>query len=290
MTSLPDRAGRRCHNALNALHSALYFSPALGKELAPYGIDDAHAVNLAARSAPLGAVSAGTVTATFYNYSHALVARFVPEVWDAASPETVLAARLRAADATLRHLLGEETVAGAEMSEAARLALRATEGCGRSGRPLYSANADLPTPPLETAPHLALWHAATLLREHRGDGHIAALQHAGLDALEAVVSHTATGRGMAPKWVLSTRGYNEQDWAAAQRRLTDRGLLGGDGELTEAGVALRKNLEEDTDRLDRRPYELLGAEDVARLTELAGGFARTAAQAGAFPADLLGKV
>ncbi|WP_369202713.1 hypothetical protein [Streptomyces sp. PU-14G] len=289
MTSLPERAGRRCHNALNVLHSVLYFSPALGKELAPYGIDDRHAINLATRSAPLGAVGAGTVTATFYNYSHSLVARFVPEVWDAASPETVLAARLRAADATLRHLLGEEAVTSPRMAEAARLALRATEGCTRSGRPLHSANADLPTPPLETAPHLALWHAATLLREHRGDGHIAALQHAELDALEAVVSHTASGRGMSPKWAMGTRGYNEQDWAAAQRRLTERGLLGGDGELTEEGAALRKHLEEETDRLDRHPYELLGAADVARLTELAADFARTAAEAGAFPADAFGK-
>jgi hypothetical protein len=289
MTPLPDRAGRRCHNALNALHSALYFSPALGKELSPYGIDDPYAVNLASRSAPLGAVGAGTVTAAFYNYSHALVARFVPEVWDAASPETVLAARMRAADTMLRKLLGEETVHSPEMTEAARLALRAAESCTRAGRPLYSANADLPVPPPEQSPHLALWHAATLLREHRGDGHIAALQHAELDALEALVSHTASGRGMRPTWVMSTRGHNEQDWAAAQQRLSGRGLLDADGELTEQGIALRKHLEEETDRLDRRPYELLGAEGVARLTELAGGFVRTARAAGAFPADLIGK-
>ncbi|MFI8853057.1 hypothetical protein ACIGW3_23110 [Streptomyces sp. NPDC053499] len=289
MRPLPERAGRRCHNALNALHSTLYFSPALGKELSPYGIDDPHAVNLATRSAPLGAVGAGTVTATFYNYSHALVARFVPEVWDAASPETVLAARLRAADATLRGLLGEEAAASPEMTEAAQLALRAAEGCDRSGRPLYSANADLPVPPLDTSPHLALWHAAALLREHRGDGHIAALQHAELDALEALVSHTASGHGMNPRWVMDTRGYNERDWAAAQQRLADRGLLDADGELTERGTGLRKQLEEETDRLDRRPYELLGAEGVARLTELAGTFARTATQAGAFPADLISK-
>ncbi|WP_019357850.1 SCO6745 family protein [Streptomyces sp. AA1529] len=289
MTPLPERAGRRCHNALNALHSALYFSPALGKELSPYGIDDPRAINLSSRSAPLGAVGAGAVTATFYNYSHALVARFVPAVWDAASPETVLAARLRAADTMLRHLLGEDAVRSAEMTEAARLALRAAEGCTRSGRPLHAANADLPVPPLDDSPHLALWHAATLLREHRGDGHIAVLQNAELDALEALVSHTASGHGMNPAWVMSTRGYNEQDWTAAQQRLTGRGLLDGEGELTERGTELRKHLEEETDRLDRRPYELLGAEGVARLTELAGGFTQAAIGAGAFPADLLGK-
>ncbi|MDJ1131078.1 SCO6745 family protein [Streptomyces iconiensis] len=289
MTSLPERAGRRCHNALNSLHSALYFSPALGKELAPYGIDDPQAVNLAVRAAPLGAATAGTVTATFYNYSHTLVARFIPEVWESASPETVLAARLRAVDATLRRLLGEETVASGEMAEAARLALRAAEGCVRAGRPLYAANADLPVPPVAQAPHLALWHAATLLREHRGDGHIAALQNAELGPLEAVVSHTASGRGIRPKWAMGTRGYNAQDWSAAQARLVERGLLGGDGELTERGTALRQRLEEDTDRLDRAPYELLGAEGVARLTELASGFVKTALEAGAFPADLIGK-
>ncbi|MFG7940808.1 SCO6745 family protein [Streptomyces cacaoi] len=289
MTSLPERAGRRCQSALNSLHSTMYFSPDTEKELTPYGIDDPHAVNLAVRAAPLGAVGAGTVTATFYNYSHTLVARYVPEVWEAASPETVLAARLRAVDATLRRLLGEETVTSEPVAEAARLALTATEGCSRSGRPLHAANADLPVPPVDRCPHLALWHAATLLREHRGDAHIAALQNAEFDALEAVVSHTASGRGMAPKWAMETRGYNAQDWAAAQNRLRERGLLGGDGELTEQGTALRKHLEEETDRLDRGPYERLGAEGVARLTELAGGLARAAAEAGAYPADLFGK-
>jgi hypothetical protein len=285
-TTLPDRAGRHCHNALNPLHSAAYFAPDLAKELAPYGIEDPSAVYLASRAAALGAVSAGAVTAAFYNFNHCLVARFVPEVWDFASPETVLAARLRAVDTMMRRLLGADGVEAPEVREAADLALRAAEGCTRAGRPLYAAHAGLPVP--EDA-HLALWHAATLLREHRGDAHLAVLQHAELDPLEALVSHTASGRGMAPKWVLSTRGYNEQDWAAAQERLHSRGLLDADGELTESGLALRKRLEQETDRLDGRPYEHLGAEGVARLTELAGGFTATALGNGAFPEDLFGK-
>ncbi|SCK36630.1 hypothetical protein [Streptomyces sp. WMMB 322] len=286
MTSLPERAARRCHNMLNPLHSAVYFSPALGQELAPYGIEDPSAVYLAGRAAPLGAVSAGTVTATFYNFSPALVARFVPAVWEYASPATVLAARLRAVDSMLRELLGEEVLTSPEMTEAAQLALKATEGCTRPGRPLYAANAGLPVP---EAPHLAYWHAATVLREHRGDSHIAVLLSAGLDPLEALVSHTSSGRGMSPKWVLSTRGYNQQDWTAAQERLRERGLLDAEGELTEEGASLRKELEYSTDRLDSAPYEHLGAEGVARLTELAGGFAASAVNAGAFPADLFGK-
>ncbi|MFF2329417.1 MULTISPECIES: hypothetical protein [unclassified Streptomyces] len=286
MSTLPPRAGRRCHNAINPLHSTVYFSADLGKEFAELGIDDSKAAYFAARGAALGAVGPGTVTAAFYNFNHDLVARHLPAVWSVASPQAVLDARLRAADSTLRRLLGEEILASAELAEAAELALRATEACTRHARPLYAAHADLPAP---RQPHLAFWHAAALLREHRGDGHLAALLAAGLDPVEALVSHTATGKGMSPRWVLATRGWGRGDWEAAAERLRGRGLLDGEGELTEAGVALRADLEDATDRMDAAPYEHLGEEGVARLTELARGFLFTAASAGAFPADLLGK-
>ncbi|MFD4555094.1 hypothetical protein ACFWP5_12375 [Streptomyces sp. NPDC058469] len=284
--AVEPRAGRRCYNALNSLHSTLYFSPDLGKELGSLGVTHPSAVNFAVRAAAMGPVGPGTVTATFYNYKYDLVARHVPTVWETASPEQVLHARTRAVDATLRRLLGEDVVGSEEMAEAARLALRAAEACTRSARPLYAAHADLPVP---EEPHLAYFHAATLLREHRGDGHLAVLMSAGLDGLEAVVTHTATGKGMAPKWVFGTRGWNQEEWDAASGRLRARGLLDGDGELTEAGVALRAGIEAETDRLDRAPYGHLGAEGVGRLTELAAAFARAALAAGAFPADLIGK-
>lgn len=271
---------------LNSLHATSYFAPELGRELAALGITHPRAVNFAVRAAALGPVGAGAVTATFYNYKHELVARHVPAVWAIASPEDVLAARARAVDSALRRLLGEEAPASAEMAEAARLALRATEACSRSARPLYSAHADLPVP---EEPHLAFFHATTLLREHRGDGHLGVLMSAGLDGLEAVVTHTATGKGMTPKWVFSTRGWTQEDWDAACERLRGRGVLDGAGELTAEGVALRAEIESETDRLDRAPYEHLGAEGVARLTELGAGFAGAVVAAGAFPADLLGK-
>jgi hypothetical protein len=280
------RAGRRCHNALNSLHATHYFAPELGEELGALGITSPRAVNFAARSAALGAVGAGTVTATFYNYKYDLVARHVPKVWLTAEPGQVLAARVRAVDASMRRLLGAETLASDAMAEAAGLALRAAEACSRAGRPLYAAHADLPVP---EEPHLAYWHAATLLREHRGDGHLAALMSAELDGLEAVVTHTATGRGMTPAWVRATRGWSGEDWDAAVARLRDRELLDAAGEPTERGVALRAGIEAETDRLDRAPYAHLGTEKTARLTELGTAFARGAASAGAFPADLFGK-
>ncbi|WP_030376565.1 SCO6745 family protein [Streptomyces rimosus] len=285
-TSLPERAGRRCHNVVNPLHSTVYFSPDTPAEFAALGIEDRSAAYFAGRAAALGAVGAGTVTATFYNFKHDLVARHIPQVWKVASPEEVLAARLRAADRTLRRLLGDATVESPEMAEAARLALRAAEACTRHARPLYAAHADLPVP---DAPHLALWHAATLLREHRGDGHLAALLDAGLDGLEALVTHTASDRGAARSWVLEFRGWSLEEWQAAEERLRGRGFLDAEGALTEAGKQLREDLEDTTDRLDLAPYEHLGAADVARLTELATGFTQTAVAAGAFPKALLGK-
>ncbi|MFD9819223.1 SCO6745 family protein [Streptomyces violascens] len=286
MSSLPPRAGRHCHNPLNSLHATVYFSPDYTKELAGLGVEDRSAAYFAGRAAAMGAVGPGVVAATFYNFRHDLIARHLPAVWRTASPEAVLAARLRAVDSTLRRLLGEEAIASGEMAEAARLALRAAEGCTRHARPLYAAHADLPVP---EEPHLAYWHATTLLREHRGDGHLTALLDLELDPLEALVSHTATGKGMARTWVMATRGWEQSDWDAAAGRLRERGLLDGEGELTEAGVALRADLEDRTDRLDLAPYELLGAQGVARLTELAKGFLVAAALAGGFPADLVGK-
>ncbi|MER6123353.1 hypothetical protein ABT173_11900 [Streptomyces sp. NPDC001795] len=285
-TTLPERAGRRCHNVINALHSAHYFSPDLDRELAAVGVEDQRAAYFAVRAAAMGPVGAGVVTATFYNFRPELVAKHVPAVWDTASPEVVLAARARAVDATLRRLLGEDVVSSKEMAEAAELALRAAEACSRHARPLYAAHADLPVP---DAPHLAFWHAATLLREHRGDGHLAVLLDAELDPVEAMASHTATGKGMAPKWACGTRGWSREHWDAAVERLRERGLLDAEGGLTEAGVALRRQIEAETDRLDRAPYEHLGAAGVERLTELAGGLLTRALAAGAFPEGMIGK-
>ncbi|MFE2146161.1 hypothetical protein ACFXA3_31290 [Streptomyces sp. NPDC059456] len=283
----PSRAARNCwHAAINPLHATIYFSPDLGKEFAALGVTERPAVNLASRSAAMGAVGAGTVTATFYNYRHDFVARHLPAVWETITPEQALDARLRAADSTLRRLLGEETIESPELAEAADLALRATEGCTRHARTLYAAHADLPVP---EEPHLRLWHATTLLREHRGDGHLAALLLAGLDPLEALVSHTATGRGMTPKWIKAIRGWEQSDLDAAADRLRERGILAADGELTEEGAAVRERLEADTDRLDAAPYAHLGADGLARLAELGGGFVMKAIAAGAFPADAFGK-
>ncbi|MFJ4846442.1 hypothetical protein [Streptomyces sp. NPDC088733] len=285
-TALEPRAGRRCHNTLNSLHSVVYFSPEYDDMLSAIGLERGAMAYFAGRAAPLGAVTAGTVAATFYNFNHAVIAPVIPRAWELAAPAAVLDARLRIADTVLTRLLGADGIASAEIADAAVLALRAAEACTREARPLYAANAELPVP---EQPHLALWHAATLLREHRGDGHLAALLAAGLDGIEALVTHTATGKSFTPRFVQRSRGWSAEDWAAAQDRLRDRGLLDAEGELTERGVELRREVEAVTDRLDRAPYEYLGAEGVERLTVIAGGAVGRVLAGGGFPPKYFGK-
>jgi hypothetical protein len=264
----------------------MYFAPEPGDAFAALGLERGAMAYFAGRAAPLGAVGAGAVAATFSNFNPEHVARYIPAAWTVAAPEAVLAARLRGVDATLRRLLGAGTLASKEMAEAAELALRATEGCRREARPLYSANADLPVP---EDPHLALWHAATLLREHRGDGHVTALAVAGLSGIEALVLHNATGTTVTSAVLKQTRGWTDQQWAAAGDRLRERGMLDRAGDLTEEGADLRDAAEALTDRLDAAPYDHLGPAATARLTKLAGEFSRALREAGAFPAAYFGK-
>jgi hypothetical protein len=136
---------------------------------------------------------------------------------------------------------------------------------------------------------LALWHAATLLREHRGDGHLAALAMAGLPGIEALILHNATGATATSAVFKQTRGWSDEQWAAGRDRLRERGLLDEAGELTQAGTDVRDELEALTDRLDAAPYEHLGPVATARLTESAGAFADGLRAAGAFPAQYFGK-
>ncbi|MEW2517207.1 SCO6745 family protein [Actinacidiphila alni] len=275
-------AGRKCFRLLEPLHSMVYFAPETQAELTAAGLEKSRMCYFAGRAAALGPVGAAVVASTFYNFNPALVARHIPRAWTMATPEAITAARLRAVDAVQHRLLGAAADAP-EMAEAAGLALRATEACTGAGRPLYAAHAELPRP---EQPHLAFWHATTLLREYRGDGHLAVLLSAELDGLEALVTHTATGKGFLPDFARASRGWSEQEWDAASERLRERGVLDAAGTLTEAGVELRRQIESETDRLGRAPYEHLGEEGTARLTELAQGLTMRALGAGAFPAGV----
>lgn len=278
---MPSDPSRRCHNVLEPLHSLIYFAPEADDAFREIGLRPGRMNYFASRAAPMGAVSAGVVTATFYNFSPELVARHIPLAWTLASPEDIIRTRFMLAGNVLRRLLGEETAGSTEVEEAASLARRASQACTPQGRPLYAGHADLEHP---SDALTSLWHSITLLREYRGDGHLAALLAADLTGLEAQISHQATGKGFTAEFAQASRGWSAALWAAGIAGLQERGLLDETGALTEAGQDMRRSIEKRTDALARAPYESLGETDLARLTELGLGLTRRAQAAGAFPA------
>lgn len=282
-SALEPGAIARAHRAIEPLHSQIYFAPEHDEGFSALGLRPGRMSYFAGRAAPMGAVSAGVVTATFYNFSPSLVAHMIPRAWTLASPGQVVAARWETARASLTRLLGEEAVESAEFAELAGLLREACDALTPEGRPLYAGHADLGWP---GEPLLDLWHAATLLREHRGDGHIAALLHADLNGLEALITHTATGRGFTLPAAKATRGWKDEEWAAESAALVERGLLDEAG-LTAAGTDLRARIEAETDVLSADPWLLLGAERTARVTELGKAFARQLVAAGAFSGEVL---
>jgi hypothetical protein len=273
---------RQAHDATNVLHAMIYFAPEAEQRFTAAGLEPGRMCYFAGRAAPMGAVGAGVVTATFYNFSPALIAGCIPRAWQLASPAAVLAARFDAADAALRRLLGPELVSGPDVAALAGLVREAAAACGPEGRPLYAGHADLDWP---DSPHLVLWHALSLLREHRGDGHIAALTAAGLSGVEALVSHTATGKGFVPEFAAASRGWDQAAWDGAVADLAARGLMTADAVLTNAGLEVRGQVERETDRMAAPPWLHLGDERTAEVIRLGRELSRAIVRAGAFPAE-----
>lgn len=259
--------------SLECVHAPVYFAPETVPvySAAGSGLKGFWMGYFASRAAALGAVAPEVVTAAFYNFAPARVARSIPDAWDRCTPEDVLAARLDVADQALRRLLGE-LVEGPEVAEAAELGRRAVEALPVAGRVLFAAHAALPVP---EHPHLGLWWAATALREFRGDGHVAALVAAGVDGCEANVITVALG--LAPTEQRLNRGWSEDEWQDAEERLRERGVLAEDGTLTDAGRLERAAIEATTDRLAR---PVLGD---ARLAECLRPLARRIVGAGGVP-------
>ncbi|MEU7900335.1 hypothetical protein AB0B45_46820 [Nonomuraea sp. NPDC049152] len=267
---------RRMWHQIEPVHAAVYFAPQVFDEAAKlgYDVESRWPSYFAWRTAALGRAGLHQVTAAYYSFSPAMIAEHVPGIWETATPEQALEARLRGMDRTLRDLLGERV----NQREAAELAMRTAESVDVPGRPMAAANLDLPWP---DEPHLALWQAYTVLREHRGDGHLAALQAAGLDGCEALVSFAAIGA--APAANFAGRGWSEQEWAAARDRLASRGLVDAEGVATEAGRALREQVERMTDQLAGGPWLALGEERAARLAELSLPFLGAIFETGMLP-------
>lgn len=286
MPAVSPETARHTFRALEPIHGMIYFSPYGQECYAEIGLKQRGMTYFAPRSAPMGPVPAEVTIATFFNFNPVAVHAALPAAWQIASPADVLEARYEAVDRSLRRAWGEDVDSGA-VREAADLARRAAErACERpQGRPLFAGHAQLPWP---SAPHMVLWHAQTLLREFRGDGHVALLFTEGLDGLEALITHSATGI-ISAEVLRVSRYWSEQEWAAGVERLRSRDWLldGPDLALSAEGSRRRKSIELRTDELAVYPYEELGEEGCSRLRELGLPLTKAVVKADlGFPAEL----
>lgn len=254
---------RRLWQLIEPIHAVTYFAPESDAAFQAAGLRGFWRGYFAGRAAPLGAVGPEPVTAVFFGFHPDFVARALPAVWEMVPPDSAITARLEGATRALCRLFPEPAERAA-LAEAAGLAHDAIIGVEPVDLPLFAANAALPWP---TEPLARMWHAATLLREHRGDAHVRALSAAGFDACESHITQVVAARTSLDR-IKPYRGWAEADWSAARRRLRARGLLDSRGRLTAHGRQTRAAVEAATDRTASVVLERLGDAGTARLLEL----------------------
>ncbi len=214
----------------------------------------------AGRAAPLGLVSAEVVDALFYNFAPGEVARHIPKVWQTTTPAAAIAARQQGCVNALRRILADHVDTSA-FARATELLLRAATSAPVEGRPMYAALHALPLPDEVVA---RMFRAASLVREHRGDGHIVALMSEGIGGLEAHALYALALDMPAAKFG-RIHHLPAAQIAAVVDGMRDRGLVGDDGWLTETGHAAHERVEALTDVLAAKPYESLDAKELDEL-------------------------
>jgi hypothetical protein len=223
----------------------------------------------AGRAAPLGLATAEVVDALFYNFAPGEVARHIPTVWRITTPKAAIAARQMGCAKALRRILGDR-VDDPDFPRAAELLIKAATSAPIEGRPMYAALRAIPTPDDVVA---RFFYAASLLREHRGDGHIAALMIEGVGRLEAHVL-VALSMDMPPEKFGRIHHLPAAQLAAVTDGMRDRGLIGDDGWLSEHGQAVKRRVEGLTDELAAKPYEILEPGELDELMAALGPLAK----------------
>ncbi len=247
---------------LGVLHAPVYRSNEVRERLAAEGIERGMAAYLAQRAAPLGAVGPEIVRATFYGFAPRAVEQHLPVVWDALAPQRVLALTLEAMQELLTRLFAGRD---AEVAELAQELQPVAAAHPIAGRPLAAAWASVPA---TGKPCLDLWLSTCVIRESRGDGHIALLV---AEDIGPLASHLLA-QGDRPE-LRSTlevmRGWSPQEIDAEVGELRARGLLDADGRRTDLARALRSDIERRTDALSSEPWAAAGGPTVDRIADLA---------------------
>jgi hypothetical protein len=258
---MPTSAVHDVHMAINLVHRLVYFVPEAAEEYAALGVTGAGGY-FGSRSAPMGAVPDEVIIATFYNFSPLAVRSAMPGVWAAASPESLQAARFRVVSRALERVgVG---VTADQITEARALIDPVVAGLDVAGKPLAAANASVALP---DDPLVALWQQLTVVREWRGDVHIALLVTNEIGPCECLVLQVGTGR-FPMRIAQVTRRWNEDQWAAAISNLAALGWVNADGTVTAEGVEARDRIEADTDRLCESIWQSVGDGGAERFSEL----------------------
>ena len=271
---------RRLWTLLEPLHAVTYFAPEARAAADAAGLKGFWMGYVAQRAAPLGAVGPAVAWASFHGFHRDRLRRALPDAWALASPAACLHARLAGVDGALRRLLADLPggVDAPGVAEAARLAGEAADAADTAGRVLAAANQALARP---DPPHLALWQAATTLREHRGDGHVAALVAQDIGPVAAHRLKIAADESAGS--LQESRRIDDATWAAAGEELATRGWLDAGGVLTDAGHRARADVERATDRAAAGPWRALGRTGTDRLAGLLGPLVTAVVDAGAVP-------
>ncbi|MEM9521381.1 MAG: hypothetical protein AAGA37_18875 [Actinomycetota bacterium] len=276
MSDLVDLSAR-LGSMTNLVHAFIYFAPEAGEEYDAVGLA-ANQHYFASRAAAMGAVPAEVVVATFYNFNPTLVHPAIPSAWAIAEPATIQTARIRAAGRVLRRI--DPDVTADDIDEATKIAGAMIDGVSDAGRPLAAGNRATPEPDDAWE---RLWQRITVLREWRGDAHIAALVSAPADPVEALALHAATGK--VPRGALvATRAWSDEEWSAGIDRLVRRGLLNDDESFTEMGEAFRAEIERRTDVASLPLVEAVGPDRTQRFIDLLKPVRKALLDGGAFAA------
>jgi hypothetical protein len=255
---------RRMFELVEPIGAIPYAAEEPNETMFALGFSDFWDTYFAGRAAPLGAdAPAELVDALFYSFAPGEVARHIPRVWDTTTPEAALAARLAGCTNALRRILGDH-VGTLGFARATDLLTTAATSAPIEGRPMYAALRALPIPEDVVS---RCFHAGSLLREHRGDGHILALVSEGIGRTEAHVLY-ALGTGLEPHRFGRIAHLPSAQLDAVIDGMRRRGLVGDDGGFTDQGRAVRQRVEDRTDELACAPYAALTPDELAELQVL----------------------
>ena len=260
---MPESTARRLFELVEPVAVVTYMANEPTEAVMALGVGNVWDAYFAGRAAALGRdVPATVIHALFYNFADGEVARHIPRVWDRVTPEAANAAREQGSVAALRRILGDLADTPG-VARAADLVIKAGSSARMEGRALYAAVRTLPMP---TEPVARLWHGANLLREHRGDGHVAALFTVGVGGTEAHVLH-ALSEGVPAEQFGRVSHLPQAQLAAVVDGMRARNVIGADGWLTATGRQIKERVESLTDELAAPAYDILEPDELDQLVE-----------------------